>query len=490
MGLVVLFLASLWGLVRGEHRGPSADALLLDPSSEVQLGDEWLGLYFKGDKVGLVHLHKQGREGGGFEFVIRTRLRLLKLHDDAAIDLEVRAELSDALALERFAFEVKAGPGRMTGGGTVDGHAIDFRLHTGGADLDRRIELDHPPVLRSTLGPLLGRSTLTPGARLRFHTFDPLTMRDQEVEVEVVGPDTLVVMGREVPATHIRQAFGGITLDGWINQRGEMLRQELGLGLVAVRETEEEARWGLAGAGALTPEVDFFGATLIPVEGLPEVLPADRERLSVRLGGADLTGFELDGDRQRFEEGVLTVRREASPRGLALPVRDAPPDTLAATPLVQSDHPRIKSRARAVAGDAADTVEAARRIARWVQDNLEQQLVPGVPSALETLEARVGDCNEHSTLFAALARAAGVPTRLAVGLVYRDGRFGYHAWNEVLAQEGWVTVDATWGQLPADVGHLRFVTGGLDRQVDLLRLMGRLTVEIVPDTLPVGDAME
>jgi hypothetical protein len=29
------------------------------------------------------------------------------------------------------------------------------------------------------------------------------------------------------------------------------------------------------------------------------------------------------------------------------------------------------------------------------------------------------------------------------------------------------------------VGHIRFVTGGLDRHVDLLRLMGRLRIRVL-----------
>ena len=78
-----------------------------------------------------------------------------------------------------------------------------------------------------------------------------------------------------------------------------------------------------------------------------------------------------------------------------------------------------------------------------------------------------------------LGRAVGVPTRVAVGLVYREGRFGYHAWNEVLTGDGWLSVDPTWDQMPADVGHLRVVSGGLDRQVELLQVMGRLTLEAV-----------
>ena len=45
---------------------------------------------------------------------------------------------------------------------------------------------------------------------------------------------------------------------------------------------------------------------------------------------------------------------------------------------------------------------------------------------------------------------------------------------------GWLTVDATWDQSPVDVGHLRLASGGLSAQADLLRVMGQLTLVVVP----------
>ena len=37
----------------------------------------------------------------------------------------------------------------------------------------------------------------------------------------------------------------------------------------------------------------------------------------------------------------------------------------------------------------------------------------------------------------------------------------------------------TFGQFPADAEHLRFVYGGLARQVELLRLMGTLKIDVL-----------
>ena len=90
----------------------------------------------------------------------------------------------------------------------------------------------------------------------------------------------------------------------------------------------------------------------------------------------------------------------------------------------------------------------------------------------------MGDCNEHTQLFVALARSVGIPARAAAGLAYIDGKFYYHAWPEVLLRD-WVAVDPTFGQYPADAAHLRFITGGLQRQTELLRLIGNLHIKVV-----------
>jgi hypothetical protein len=48
-----------------------------------------------------------------------------------------------------------------------------------------------------------------------------------------------------------------------------------------------------------------------------------------------------------------------------------------------------------------------------------------------------------------------------------------------LAGRRWVAVDPTLGQYPADASHLRFLVGGLARQVELIRLIGRLQLEVL-----------
>ena len=101
-----------------------------------------------------------------------------------------------------------------------------------------------------------------------------------------------------------------------------------------------------------------------------------------------------------------------------------------------------------------------------------------VPRALEALKNRRGDCNEHATLTVAMLRQAGIPARMAVGIAYLAShrKFFYHAWVEIWA-EGWVAIDPTFGQFPADIGHVRFITGGIKDQVEMFRVIGNLELE-------------
>ena len=152
---------------------------------------------------------------------------------------------------------------------------------------------------------------------------------------------------------------------------------------------------------------------------------------------------------------------------------------LEAEPLIQSDDPRIQREARQAVGRwLRDPKAAASRLTTRVDRMLAKSVTFSVPSALQVLESRQGDCNEHTVLYVAMARALGLPARTAVGLVYLNGSFFYHAWPEVWLGE-WVAVDPTFGQYPADASHIRFVIGGLAQQVEIIRLIGRLNIEVI-----------
>lgn len=206
------------------------------------------------------------------------------------------------------------------------------------------------------------------------------------------------------------------------------------------------------------------------------------DELRVRLGGVSLRGFDLDGGRQRLRGDTLVINRESAQalaaRYFAVPPPQRTRAELKPETFLEADHREIVALADRIADGSRDPRVIAQRINKWVYDSVRKEVTIGIPSALHVLHTRVGDCNEHAQLYVALARAAGIPARVASGLAYVDGKFYYHAWPEVMLR-GWVAVDPTFGQFPADASHIRFVTGGLGRQAELLRLVGSLTINVI-----------
>jgi transglutaminase-like putative cysteine protease len=60
--------------------------------------------------------------------------------------------------------------------------------------------------------------------------------------------------------------------------------------------------------------------------------------------------------------------------------------------------------------------------------------------------------------------------------VYKDGYFYYHAWPEIYAGR-WIAIDPTLGQFPADATHIRLISGDIDKQIMLSRVINKISLE-------------
>jgi hypothetical protein len=94
------------------------------------------------------------------------------------------------------------------------------------------------------------------------------------------------------------------------------------------------------------------------------------------------------------------------------------------------------------------------------------------------LHSRLGDYIERTILFASYSRAGGLPTRLMGGLVYLKGYFYIHTWPEVWIG-GWVPVDPTFVQFPADVTHIPLTTGTAGEIVSVIDDLKDIRIEIL-----------
>ncbi len=438
----------------------------------------------------------------GFVLEDDMRLRVMALGSPLPAVARTQVRLGRRLELRDFQFGLRSDIGDFSVVGSMSGDTLlQLEIDSGAGRQSLAMPTDGPVLLPPvmpvdfTLG-----SEPKPGAAYSFEVFDPSVMERQRVTVEVLGRETLFYpdsavydgdTGAWAPARydtvdtwHVKQSFGGIELESWLDPDGMVVKAHSPLGYT-IERTAFEIAWNtyraleLTGRGEASGAPDIIERTAISV-GVELPSGGSLARLGVRLRGVDLAGFDLDGERQRLSGDTLWVRTEpTAPARYRLPA-DAKDlaNELGSTPLIQADDPEIRRTAAGIVGDETDPVAAAERLAAWVHGNLDKRITLSVPSARQVLEARRGDCNEHTVLYVALARAAGLPARSAAGLVYVRDRFYYHAWPEVWL-DGWVPVDPTLDQFPADASHIRFVIGGLARQVELIRLIGQLEMDVV-----------
>ncbi len=153
---------------------------------------------------------------------------------------------------------------------------------------------------------------------------------------------------------------------------------------------------------------------------------------------------------------------------------------------VQSDSVIIQDLAKRAAGKATKPAQQMANAEAFVRQYIfGKTLSVGYASALEVATSRQGDCTEHALLLTAIARALGIPARVATGLAYvpsfgeRDHVFVPHAWMEAHIDGRWTGFDAALNGF--DSGHLALAFGDGDpvRYFAGVALLGRLQIERV-----------
>lgn len=449
-----------------------ASALATGPSSE-----RWYGIYLQDQHIGFSVSRATPTAGGGMLYEQRSQLRMLTFGKVQEV-ITVGAALTDPSArLSRFDFFLAGDAVRLAVQGEHRGEELVMRVDQAGELQELRFPMESPPQVGLSMEAVLARTALAPGVVVRVPYFDPVTLQQGERELRVTDVEVLET-GDE--AWWLTSSFAGVETRALVSVTGETLREENAMGMSMVRMAPEAAR----AVPTQDAPADLIALTSVPLDG---ALPGDSrslQTLTLRIAGVPPERVRHEPPLQTRDGERVTVTVPAwdtlpADPGAADPA--PPPDTLAPTVTLPSAHPEVQAVLPTALGGAVTRKGRVAALVRWVFDNVEKVPSIGVPNGLSVLRAREGDCNEHTALFVTLARAAGIPARIAAGVVFSDritdkGAFYYHAWPEVFlgGAAGWVPVDPTFGQVVADATHIKLVEGDLDRQVEIMGVMGRL----------------
>lgn len=262
------------------------------------------------------------------------------------------------------------------------------------------------------------------------------------------GP--VMLAGYGFAAAHLRmQAADERTVTATLSTPGGALRGRffLGPGGTVMRVRSEDGS-GAIRVDAATAAAPFTPPEIVDAASLPLVLPPSHAGpihalVIERVSAARALPPALPGQR-------IEVRPDGWHVHLAPGDADAPPASSAHPPATVPQAALARLAARIIAESSPATIrEEAFALARATAALLDDDLGAPVGGARTALAQGRGDCTAHSLLFAALAQARGIPTRLVTGYRLDGARLVRHRWALVAVDGVWIAVDPTYGEAPA-----------------------------------------
>ncbi len=343
----------------------------------------------------------------------------------------------------------------------------------------------------------LARQPLRAGEKRSLRMLMPLVNQVADVELaakEIEETEILGVKTRLLRVESVSRLPGqAMAATLWLDAAGEVLKSHVtALDQLSVRSTEALAKAPGGEADKLDLGVDLFVKVQPP---LAKPHQSQEVVYRVELANADPTEVFADGLTQKVRslgphtaEITVTRRSPLAERNGMENHEGAPAEYLTANSILQLEDARLKQMAAEAKGDATAPAKVAINLEQYVHGAMKQHdFSQGFATAAEVAESRAGDCTEHAVLLAALARINGIPSRVAIGLVYVEAAaaFGYHMWTEVFLDGQWIPLDATIGRGGTSAAYLKLNDSSLEGAsayssfLSVAQVLGQLKVSVV-----------
>jgi len=472
------------------------------PADSVGTGQEiWDVFYLQGAKIGYGRTSQRPVEDGVRKLIetsLLNHLSITRFGQTTEQDFEMTSLETRDGQLVSFTSKVPFGPTPTIVRGEVQGETLLLTTETQG-----RRETATIPLPAGTRGfraveQSLARKPMQPGETRSFDMLTPIVNQVATVELNAVALEKTPVLGIDTQLLRIDTVSklpGGqaIASTTWADEHGEVIKTLVpALKQESVRATRQLALAPAASGNGLDLGLDLFVKVAPPL-----VKPHLKREITYRV--------ELEhGDPLKvFATGPTQTVRSLGPHSAEVTVRslrpsDASPadqasvqpgsEYTAANSVLQLDDPAIQKMAKEAKGDAEKPADVALALERFVHDAVgEKNFSHGFASAAEVAASREGDCTEHAVLLAALARVNGLPSRVAIGLVYVESAagFGYHMWTEVFLNGQWVPLDAMMAGGGVSAAYLKLNDSSLSGTsayssfLSVAEVLGQLKVSVI-----------
>ena len=445
--------------------------------------EDWLGTYFHGKKMGFTKSKTRwAPEGIVIDSTVFFKVR--SESGDQSTTIKQTTRLNPDFKLSGFSLLQEISGHRQQVEGKMEGNELRYRTKSLGYDKEKTLKFTEKTVPSSTFLINLVSAGLQVRQWGELKLFmEPLQML-VDFEYEVLKEEKFQYGGKFIDTFVIRQRFSGMESTMWVAHDGTVYRESTNMGFESFKEEPHVAQ---KIEEAMTISSVITMSLVKPNKSVPR--PKNTFDLVYQIHRVSSAEAIPEDHRQKIiknekqEDGsyTTTLRVKSEPLNIVFPQKKnddsgLDPKYLEETAEVQSNHKMIRALSKELFIDKKSRWQLAKDINLWVHLNLKKEMVDTV-TALDALIERRGECQSHTFLFAALARASGIPTRIVNGLVYSKDYEGflYHAWPEVFVGE-WRAMDPTFGQDRADATHIKLTENPSESPFHLMEFVGKVAI--------------
>jgi hypothetical protein len=459
-------------------------------NQSVPAGEYWYKITMQGQSAGYVHNVSEKTRYQGQECYKSLTEAIMKLKNDDKI-IEVKIDIISYSDLNFNPLYLKEE--KRTGSRQsileifVSDNEILFKEISNDRLDEKRIAYEREAIWDIDGFMLKKKNLLKVGTACSFKSIARKRKSMGAQTIKILKEEKISIRGQDTDTFYLEiidSEFPGIIIKNNIDKEGALVRSRFeGFEMILTDEADAKKEENIA---SVSSEIDTNVV-------IPFVNKITRMEVVLTINTEDESGQAIPKNEYQ------TVKKEGNQynlilKSIPLNIKTVPTSPiidknlavfLKPTAYVQSDDPAIVTKVKEILNDEQNSLEAVKKIGRWVYDNIKQEKIKTMNlSAKETLEKKAGDCTEHAALFCALARAGGVPTRIIHGLIFSGEAFGYHQWNEVYLGE-WVPVDTTCNRIGIPAGYIKTsddetdYAGAPSSAAVMLKMMGQTSIKIL-----------
>ena len=428
----------------------------------------YLGLYLQGKKIGYSS-YQTSPTTLNSKSALRSESKTVV--DAGLMGSEMSVTIDSATWTSRSGSPLKMTFDTQSGGrsekvkASFTKNSVILDIENGGIKTHRTLPVPvGVQVVDDPLTLFLGKH-LPNGTSKTFLVLDPMTASLMKNRVQFLGPKGTEINGKRITADLIRIVDPRATTEVYVNKKGDILRVNAPMGITMLPVSR---RIALTRDRRYQPSTDLSLSTSLKANKEIDS-PDELTKLTLNIVCDTISDVPSDGFQTSTKSphgwkiSIHPPRLGGNKGRTILEAGAAKPTWVQPSLNMPSESPGFKQLAKQIVGARKDVESAAIAIQSYVYLNMKPNAGIGVlRDATEVLASKEGVCRDYATLTVTLLRSAGIPARLASGLVNWDGTFYYHAWAEAWDGTRWLGIDSTTDRPQISAAHVKLSDGNVE----------------------------